>query len=137
MMAFGRSSKMAAAALFLGATTFLPTVHLAFHDRDHDHAGGTIRYHRHEATHRHGDGERHSHGPGGHRQTPAPADHDGSRHGDGSLAHFALAVGESVSFAVASVSEPLTAGSPILPDGPPSTRSGFDRSDSARGPPAS
>ena len=59
-------------------------------------------------------------------------------HGDGSLAHFALALGESGSVRdVASVSEPLTAGSPILPADPPATRSGFHDSDSARGPPAS
>lgn len=139
MTGFGRSSRLAAAALFLGATTLLPAVHLAFHDRDHDHAGGTIRYerHRHETPHRHGNGKAHTHGKSGHRHAPPPADQDDPRHGDGSLAHFALALGESGSFAVASVSEPLTAGSPILSADPPAIHSGFHASDPARGPPAS
>jgi hypothetical protein len=127
--------RLAAPALFLGATAVFPALHQAFHHRDHDHAGGGIRFHRHEATpgHRHGAGPRHSH------EAPAdPADSDESnpRHGEGSLAHFAYALGEASPPPIAEISRPLesTPAPGFLVDR--EVQPGFFRPAADRGPPA-
>jgi len=118
------------AVLFFGGSTLLPGLHVAFHDNHHSHEGGGI--------HRHDDGDDddddapspwgaadygHSHRPG----------HD---HGDGSLAHFAAALGDGVEPA-ASLADLGPAASPPFDDPafPPLARSSRGHPD-VRGPPA-
>lgn len=138
-----RFVRLASAGLFLAAANLFPALHLALHERDHDHVGGGIRFHRHEtpSEHRHG-GRPHSHAPAAEPHSHhRPAEHrhadpdPDSSHGEGSLAHFALALGESGSFAVFEVSEPFVAVSAPFHSAEPSSRPGFLRPSGARGPP--
>src|SRR5262245_15345763 len=94
-MVAGRLIRFSAPALLLGATVVFPALHQAFHHGDNDHAGGGIRFHRHEAPaphgHHHREGPWHSHEA---PAAPARPDESDPQHGEGALAHFAYALGE-------------------------------------------
>jgi hypothetical protein len=93
------SSRPAALSLlYLLGTTAFPSLHLAFHDIDHDHEGGGVRYHaRHgseagEHVHQHAHGEDGDHGHETDHRPEPPREEGG--HGLTSLAHFQSAVGD-------------------------------------------
>ena len=122
-------------ALFLAATVVFPALHQASHGHgdDHDHGGGGIRFHRHEAPqgHRHGGGRRHTH------DAPAVPDESDPRHGEGSLAHFSYALGEDSPPPVAEVSRALESGPAPGRRDEPAAKPGSPRPVADRGPPSS
>jgi hypothetical protein len=73
---------------FLIATVAIPTLHLAFHELPHDHAGAQTHYHAgtgdHEHEHPHSDARTDA-------EEKQPFD---AQHGAGSVAHFSLALSE-------------------------------------------
>src|SRR5262249_18817574 len=129
----------------------------AFHRADHDHIGGGIRFHRdasssssghnHGSTHshsladRHGHGHHHDAGPW-HTHEPAalpdrsPEEQEKPSHGEGSLAHFAYALGEEAPLGIVEVSKPLIRPPVVWRREAPAARPGFFRPSSVRGPPS-
>lgn len=86
-----------AAAVFAVGTVAVPTSHLIFHAVPHDHRAGEIHYQSGPASHDHDDDHRHHplaehHRDGHHHDHQQPFD---PRHGEGSLAHFSLALSDS------------------------------------------
>jgi hypothetical protein len=99
-----RVTATAAALAFAVGTILIPTLHLAFHELPHDHDGGETHYHfafpePEDHHHDHGEDDLHSIEPEeeGHHDDddhhPQPLD---PHHGDGSAAHFSLAVSEKI-----------------------------------------
>lgn len=79
-------------AVYLTGTLFGPVLHLAFHDREHEHPGDTVHSHSRRGLEDHSHPHEHSHPhPEGH-----PADHSTPlpEHGSGSAAHFDAALSD-------------------------------------------
>ena len=91
-----KSPALGGVLLWLLGTVVLPDLHLARHERPHDHEGGGIHYHLDEeageahAEHNHDDDDDE---PGGPFTVEAPH-HHGHSHHDAGLAHFAASTGE-------------------------------------------
>jgi hypothetical protein len=88
--------------LFMIGTLIVPVLHLAFHALPHDHDGGAIRYHFAETGYLddddpHDELAHHAHR---HRHRPRPAPPLDAHHGDGSLAHFSLALNDGAAASV-------------------------------------
>lgn len=151
-------ARAAAATLFLGGAVLFPALHLAFHDREHDHVGGGIRFPPAlsektavretpgETAHRHDQGGWHTHElPGAHDghaplaalPDPRPADRGDSDpdHGDRSLSHFSIALGEDAAVSIPGGSAPLDVSRADILARHHAPRLGFSFPPPARGPP--
>lgn len=160
------ATSLLTALTFVAGTVAIPSVHLAFHAIPHDHSGGGLAYHlvglHHPALdpliHRHDqygndvadfvaapqsqslhthpvddDGTEESQPPA-HRHDRQPLD---PQHGEGSTAHFAVAVSDTPAHAIVLLANPEATNVPIAAIAERSTRLERSFAHLDRGPPRS
>jgi hypothetical protein len=126
-----RSAALLVAGAFFAGTVGVPTLHLAFHALPHDHAGGEIHYHfdddddHAEAAEHHRD--HHDH----HDREPFDP-----HHGDGSSAHFSLAISDAAAATIVLTVSPGTPAPFVAGSCDSPTRAAHVSVQRFRGPPA-
>jgi hypothetical protein len=95
----GRPIAAATSIVFATGMLVIPTFHLAFHALPHDHDAGELHYHAAadgEDHHHHEDGEDFAtHEREDHHPNDRPLQPLDPHHGDGSAAHFAVAISDA------------------------------------------
>src|SRR5262249_14985971 len=103
-----RPAVLLATVAFLAGTVGIPTLHLAFHALPHDHVAGEIHYHfgddDDDDDNDGAEAAQHHEADAHHHRDHQPFD---PRHGDGSAAHFSLAIGDDAASAIILTAAPF------------------------------